>query len=134
MTWCDRGMINGLATTINAYRSQNGKPALSLDSLGMKDAEIRTTQFAAYMTSNPPGSPGFNPHQGYDTTAAGLGYDIVSENRAYMTSDPNYIVYAAWQDTFHIAAMISTEANVMGVSCVYYNGPLIGRMSLVKLR
>ena len=104
-SWCDDSMINGLFDQINAYRSAYGRPPLRMDSLGMKDAEIRATQFSAYMATNPPGSPGFNPHQGYDTTAPSLGYNIVSENLAYMTTSPGYIVYAAWQDSLHIAAM-----------------------------
>src|ERR1019366_4416385 len=62
MSWCDDGMINGLFTQVNTTRSQNGVAALSMNTLGMKDAEIRATQFASYMTTNPPGSPGFNPH------------------------------------------------------------------------
>jgi uncharacterized protein YkwD len=122
MTWCDDTTINGLFSQINTYRSQNGVAALQMDTLGMKDAEIRATQFAAYMQSNPPGSPGFNPHQGYDTTAASLGYNIISENLAYMTSDPSYIVFGVWQDTLHRAAMLASDANVAGVSCVYFNG------------
>jgi uncharacterized protein YkwD/chitodextrinase len=122
MSWCDETFINGLFTQINAYRTQNGIAALKMDPLGMKDAEMRAVQFAQYMAAHPPGSPGFNPHQGYDTTAASLGYDIVSENLAYMTSDPNYIVYAVWQDTLHRAAMLASDANVAGVSCVYSNG------------
>ena len=104
MSWCDDGMINGLFTQVNTLRSQNGVAALSMNTLGMKDAAIRATQFASYVTTNPPGSPGFNPHQGYDTTAASLGYKIVSENLAYMTIDPAYFVYAAWQDPLHMAA------------------------------
>ena len=121
-SWCDDSMINGLFDQINAYRSAYGRPPLRMDSLGMKDAEIRATQFSAYMATNPPGSPGFNPHQGYDTTAASLGYNIVSENLAYMTTSPGYIVYAAWQDSLHIAAMLASDANVAGVSCIYANG------------
>src|SRR5689334_25069584 len=54
MTWCDDTTINGLLTQINAYRAQNGVPALAADSVGMKDAEIRATQFATYMASNTP--------------------------------------------------------------------------------
>jgi uncharacterized protein YkwD/single-stranded DNA-binding protein len=122
MTWCDDSIINGLFSQVNTYRSQNGVSALQMDPLGMKDAEIRATQFAAYMQTNPPGSPGFNPHQGYDTTAASLGYNIISENLAYMTSDPSYIVFGVWQDTLHRAAMLASDANVAGVSCVYFNG------------
>jgi uncharacterized protein YkwD/chitodextrinase len=122
MTWCDDGMINGLFTNVNAFRSQNGVPALSMSPTGMNDAEMRATQFAVYMQTNSPGSPGFNPHQGYDTTAASLGYNIISENLAYMTIDPAYVVYAAWQDPLHIAAMLAPDANVAGVSCVFYNG------------
>lgn len=122
MTWCDDTTINGLFSQINIYRSQNAVAALQMDTLGMKDAELRATQFAAYMQTNPPGSPGFNPHQGYDTTAASLGYNIISENLAYMTSDPSYIVFGVWQDTLHRAAMLASDANVAGVSCVYFNG------------
>lgn len=122
MTWCDDTTINGLFSQINTYRSQNAVAALQMDTLGMKDAELRATQFAAYMQTNPPGSPGFNPHQGYDTTAASLGYNIISENLAYMTSDPSYIVFGVWQDTLHQAAMLARDANVAGVSCVYFNG------------
>src|SRR5690349_8151628 len=109
MTWCDDTTINGLFSQINIYRSQNGVAALQMDTVGMKDAELRATQFAAYMQTNPPGSPGFNPHQGYDTTAASLGYNIVSENLAYMTSDPSYIVFGVWQDTLHRAAMLASD-------------------------
>jgi uncharacterized protein YkwD/chitodextrinase len=122
MTWCDDGMINGLLTQVNNFRAQNGVPALSASTLGMKDAELRATQFATYMQTATPGTPGFNPHQGWDTTAASIGYNVVSENLAYMTIDPGYVVYAAWQDPLHIAAMLATDANVAGVSCVYYNG------------
>ena len=122
MTWCDDSMINGLLAQVNGFRSQKGLAPLSMSALGMKDAEIRATQFASYMATNPPGSPGFNPHQGWDTTAAGLGYNIVGENLAYMTTDPAYIVYSAWQDPLHIAAMLAGDANVAGVSCLYYNG------------
>ena len=122
MSWCDDGMINGLFTQVNTFRAQNGVAALSMSTLGMKDAELRATQFATYMQTNLPGSPGFNPHQGYDTTAASLGYNLISENLAYMTIDPAYVVYAAWQDSLHIAAMLASNANVAGVSCVYYNG------------
>src|SRR5215475_1172039 len=89
MGWCSDAMINGLFDQVNAYRQQNGTALLTMSTLGMKDAEVRATQFAAYMVTNPPGSPGFNPHQGYDTTAASLGYNIISENLAYMTSDPS---------------------------------------------
>ncbi len=122
MSWCSDTMINGLLANVNAYRAQNGVAALSLSSLGMEDAEIRATQFATYMSTTSPGSPGFNPHQGWDTTAASLGYNIISENLAYMTIDPGYVVYAAWQDPLHIAAMLASDANVAGVSCLYYNG------------
>ena len=122
MTWCGDGQITGLLTQVNAYRAENGRPALQVDSLGMKDAELRATQFAAYMATHTPNTPGFNPHEGYDTTAASLGYNIVSENLAYMTSDPAYVVYAAWQDPLHIAAMLANDANVAGVSCIYFNG------------
>ncbi|HXS96498.1 MAG TPA: PA14 domain-containing protein [Candidatus Limnocylindrales bacterium] len=122
MSWCSDTMINGLLTQVNAYRAQNGVAALSVSQVGMKDAEIRATQFASYMSTTSPGTPGFNPHQGWDTTAASLGYNIVSENLAYMTIDPAYVVDAAWQDSLHIAAMLATDANVAGVSCLYYSG------------
>ena len=122
MAWCDDSMINGLFTQINTFRAQNGAPALTLAALGMLDAELRATQFASYMVTNPPGSPGFNPHQGYDTTAASIGYNLVSENLAYISNDPVEIVFAIWQDPLHIAAMLSPYANVSGVSCVSYQG------------
>lgn len=122
MSWCDDTMINGLFTQVNNFRSQNGVAPLSISTLGMKDAEIRATQFATYMVTNPPGSSGFNPHLGWDTTAASIGYAIVNENLAYITTDPAYVVYAAWQDPLHIAAMLAGNANVTGVSCVYYQG------------
>ena len=120
-SWCSDSMINGLFNTINTFRAQNGAPALAMDTVGMKDAEIRATQFAAYMAVNQPNTPGFNPHQGWDTLAASLGYNIVSENLAYMTTDPNYIVYAVWQDTLHLNALLA-KANITGVSCVFSGG------------
>jgi len=36
--------------------------------------------------------------------------------------DPKNIVLSLWQDQLHLAAMVSTKANVMGVSCVYSEG------------
>jgi uncharacterized protein YkwD/chitodextrinase len=120
-TWCDDSMINGLFDQVNALRSQAGVPVLTMSTLGMKDAEIRATQFATYMMNTPPG-PGFNPHDGWDTTAASLGYNIVGENLAYISTDPAYIVQAIWQDSLHLAAMLTTGANVMGVSCIYDSG------------
>ncbi|HEY1342283.1 MAG TPA: CAP domain-containing protein, partial [Bryobacteraceae bacterium] len=122
MNWCDDTMINGLFSQINSFRSQNGAAPLGMSTLGMKDAEIRATQFALYMATATPGAPGFNPHQGYDTTAASLGYNLVSENLAYISTDPAYIVGGIWQDSLHLAALLAAGANVMGVSCVYYNG------------
>lgn len=122
MSWCDDTMINGLAATINAFRGQQSLPQLSIDQIGMKDAEERAVQFAQYMAVNSPSSPGFNPHTGYDTTAASLGYNLVTEDLAYITSDPNYIVNSLWQDPLHLAGLTSTQANIMGVSCVYSNG------------
>lgn len=121
-SWCDDSMINGLFDQINAFRTQKGVPVLTVSGLGMEDAEMRASQFATYMQTANPTAPGFNPHQGYDTTAASLGYDIVSENLAYITGDPAYIVGVVWQDSLHLAAMLSTAANVAGVSCVYQGG------------
>lgn len=121
VSWCDDGMILTLFNNINTFRTQNGLPTLAMDQLGMEDAEMRAVQFSAYMATATPG-PGFNPHQGYDTTAAALGYNLVSENLAYVTTDPNYIVYQGWQDSLHLAALLASDANVMGVSCVYSNG------------
>jgi uncharacterized protein YkwD len=121
-TWCADTIINGLFDQINTYRAQNGVPALLMDTLGMKDAEMRAVQFAAYMATHQPNSPGFNPHTGYDTTAASIGYSIISENLAYMTSDPAYIVAVAWDDTLHINAMLAATANIAGVSCIYSSG------------
>ena len=115
-------MINGLFSEVNTFRTAHGVPALSMSAVGMKDAEIRATQFAAYMQTTAPGTPGFNPHHGYDTTAASLGYQLVSENLAYITTDPAYIVNGVWQDSLHLAALLATDANVMGVSCIYAGG------------
>lgn len=122
VTWCDDSMINGLFSDINSFRVGQGVPALAENSLGMKDAEMRAVQLSIYMATNPPNEPGWDPHTGYDTTAAGLGYDLVSENLAWVASDPSYIVDSVWQDSLHLAAMLSTSANVAGVSCVYSNG------------
>src|SRR5688572_3451919 len=122
MTWCEDAMINGLFTEINAFRAQRGVPVLKMDALGMKDAEMRAVQFSQYMATALPGSPGFNPHEGYDTTAASLGYNLVSENLAYITSDPKRIVLVLWQDPLHLSALLSKKANVAGVSCVYSEG------------
>ncbi len=122
MAWCDDSMINGLLSNINSFRIKQGVPALAESTLGMKDAEMRAVQLGIYMANNPPSEPGWDPHTGYDTTAAGLGYDLVSENLAWATTDPVYIVNSVWQDSLHLAAMLSTSANVTGVSCVYANG------------
>jgi uncharacterized protein YkwD/chitodextrinase len=122
MSWCSDSMINGLFTQINALRVQKGLAALSMSALGMKDAELRAVQFATYMATARPTDPGFNPHQGYDTTAASIGYNVISENLAFVATDPAYIVGSLWQDPLHLAAMLAPEANVAGVSCVYNNG------------
>ena len=121
-SWCDDGMINGLFSQINSLRAQHGLPGLTMDSVGMKDAEIRATQFITYMSMNTPNTPGFNPHQGYDTTAASLGYSIISEDLAFVESDPAAIVLNIWQDPLHLAAMLAPDANIAGVSCVYSGG------------
>lgn len=120
--WCSDTMINGLFSEINAFRTRNGQAALGASAVGAKDAEMRASQFATYMRTTPAGSPGFNPHQGYDTTAAALGYNLVSENLAYISTDPAYIVNGLWQDSLHLAALLAPDANVMGVSCVYDGG------------
>src|SRR4051794_36279800 len=65
-SWCADGTINGMLAQINALRAVNGASALTFDTLGMKDAETRVTQYAAYLAANSPSSPGFNPSQGYD--------------------------------------------------------------------
>ena len=122
MTWCDDTVINGVFSQINALRSQNGVAALNAPTLGQQDAETRATQFAVYMQTHLPTDPGFNPHTGYDTTAASLGYNILGEDLAYLNTDPAYIVNVIWQDPLHLAAMLNTSANVAGVSCVNYNG------------
>src|SRR5690242_5232100 len=76
-SWCSDAMINGLVSQINTFRTQQGVAALTVSALGMQDADLRASQFATYMrtTTSLPGTPGFNPHQGYDTTAASLGYN-----------------------------------------------------------
>src|SRR5579884_24283 len=116
--WCSDSMIDGLYNGINAYRAQHGEGPLAMNSLGMKDAEMRATQLITYMANYQPGTP-FNPHTGWDTTAAGIGYDVVGENLAWVDPDANDIVNNIWQDSLHEAAMLSTNANIMGVSCVY---------------
>jgi uncharacterized protein YkwD/chitodextrinase len=122
VTWCDDSMIRGLFDEINALRGSKGLATLKMDSVGMKVAELRAIQFSAYMAANIPGTPGFNPHEGYETTAASLGYDIVSENLAFSSSSPAYVVNVIWQGPLHLAAMLSNYANIAGVSCVYANG------------
>src|SRR5271165_893947 len=116
-TWCDDVWIYAMFSDINALRAKNNLAPLTMDTLGMKDAEIRATQVIDYFSTNPPGSPGFFPHLGYDTTAASLGYNLVTENLAWAI-DPYYIVYTVWNDPAHMSAMLSTQANVAGVSCV----------------
>lgn len=121
-SWCSDSMINGLFSAINVYRANSGMRALTMNSVGMKDAEMRAVQVAQYLQTVPPSSPNWDPHQGYDTTAASLGYNIVSENLAWANTDYNYVVSYIWNDPLHIAAMLSTAANVAGVSCIYSNG------------
>src|SRR3982750_4084581 len=121
-SWCSDSMINGLFNEVNNFRVKNGVVALNMTALGMKDAELRASQFATYMLTTSPSSPGFFPHQGYDTTAASLGYPLISENLAYISTDPLYIVNGIWQDSLHLAAMLASDARVMGVSCVYDSG------------
>jgi uncharacterized protein YkwD len=122
MTWCEDGLINGLLNEINGLRAQRGLPALRGDTLGNKVAEMRAVAFAQYMVTNPPGSPGFDPHSGWDTTAASQGYNAVSENLAFSANGPAYVVWALWQGPLHLAAMTTSVANVAGVSCVYRDG------------
>src|SRR5450759_507878 len=113
-TWCSDTDINELLRQVNIFRASNGYGSLSIDTLGMKDAELRVVQFSQYMQQVPLPSP-LDPHQGWDTTAAGIGYHVVQENLAYITSSPLYIVFAAWNDFFHIPAMLNNKANVSGV-------------------
>jgi uncharacterized protein YkwD len=120
-SWCGDTDINTLLRQVNVYRASNGYNALSSDQLGMKDAELRAVQFAQYMQQVPLPSP-LNPHQGWDTTAAGIGYQVLQENLAYITSSPAYIVFAAWNDFLHIQAMLNNQANVAGVSCIVSQG------------
>src|ERR1019366_6301013 len=121
-SWCEDSIINGLASTLNGFRVQHGVPALAMNSLGIRDADLRAIQFSQYMQTHTLGSPGFNPHTGYDTTAASIGYPLISENLSYQDMDPNYIVYVGWQDSLHLATMLAPDANVMGISCVYLGG------------
>ena len=115
-------MINGLFAQINAFRSTNGRATLNMSAPGMKDAEMRASQVPAILAANPQGTPGYNPHLGWDTTAASVGYNIINENLAWVTTNPAYIVYVVWQDTYHLATMLNSSANVMGVSCIYDGG------------
>jgi uncharacterized protein YkwD len=121
-SWCSDQMIDGLLFYINSLRNDRGLSPLVMDPTGMRVAETRAVQFSAYMAAHLPGSPGFDPHQGWDQTATSLGYNIVSENLAYLTSQPGYIVYVVWQGPLHLGAMLSSSANVAGVSCVFANG------------
>ena len=120
-SWCGDTDINTLLRQVNIYRASNGYNALSGDQLANKDAELRAVQFSQYMQQVPLPSP-LNPHQGWDTTAAGIGYQVLQENLAYMTSSPAYIVFAAWNDFLHIQAMLNNQANVAGVSCIVSQG------------
>ena len=122
MYWCDDGMINSLFFEINSLRVKNGLPALRSDKLGNKVAELRAVQFANYMATHSLTSPGFNPHEGYDVTAASAGYNLVSENLAYLSLYPGWIVWSIWQDRLHLAAMLNSQANVAGVSCIMFDG------------
>ena len=121
-SWCQDDLIRELLDRINSLRVQQGLAALPADSLGMKDAELRAVQFAQYMETHTATSPGFNPHEGYDATAASLGYAGAGENLAYLSITPAYIVNVVWQDPLHLAAMLARSANVAGVSCVYSAG------------
>ena len=120
-SWCSDTMITGVLSQINALRVQQRLSPLQMDTLGMKDAEIRAGQFINYMATHTFG-PGFNPHEGYDTTAASLGYPIISENLAYSISDPASLVAAWSSDGLHLGAMLASDANVAGASCVYSGG------------
>lgn len=122
MNWCQDSMINELLSEINALRVQRGLAVLQSDPLGSKVAELRAVQFANYMATHPVNSPSFNPHEGYDTTAAAAGYSLVGENLAYLSMYPKNIVWAIWQNGLHLAAMLARDANVAGVSCVFFDG------------
>ena len=122
VTWCDDNLVVTLLNNINQVRTSNSRSALVTNSTATKVAETRAVQFSSYMATHSPATPGFNPHEGYDTTAASFGYQIVGENLAYLTADPNYIVFGGWQDSLHLAAMLATDANVAGVACIVANG------------
>ena len=122
MYWCDDSSINTLFSEINVLRAKNNLPALRSDKLGNKVAELRAVQFANYMATHALTSPGFNPHEGYDTTAASVGYNLVSENLAYLSLYPGWIVGSIWQGRLHLAAMLNSQANVAGVSCLMFDG------------
>ena len=122
MYWCDDSLINTLFSEINALRAKNNLPALRSDQLGNKVAELRAVQFANYMATHSLTTPGFNPHEGYDTTAASVGYNLVSENLAYLSLYPGWIVGSIWQGRLHLAAMLNSQANVAGVSCLMFDG------------
>ncbi|MBY0504752.1 MAG: hypothetical protein K2X03_12635 [Bryobacteraceae bacterium] len=122
MYWCDDSMIRSLFTEINSLRTDRGLPVLRSDRLGDKVAELRAVQFANYMATHTPNTPGFNPHEGWEATAASVGYNIWSENLAYLSLYPGWIVRSIWQDNLHLAAMLTSQANVAGVSCVMFQG------------
>src|SRR5580693_5720197 len=59
-SWCDASIIDGIFNTLNAFRVSKGVPALTLDPLGMEDADLRAIQFSQYMAAHAVGSAGFD--------------------------------------------------------------------------
>src|ERR1700730_14317249 len=89
-TWCDDSMINGLLMQINSVRAKRGESPLVMDTLGMKDAELRVVQAIDYVVNTPPNTPGYNPHSGSANTAASIGYNDIGENLAWDSTDPAF--------------------------------------------
>lgn len=121
MSWCDDAVIDSLYVAINDFRLMNSRAALARSVLGQKYADLRAVQFGQYFQTNSPQSPNFNPHQGFEATAAAIGYDIWSENLAYITQNAQYIL-STWQDSLHLATLLARDATVYGVSCVFVGG------------
>src|SRR4051794_12797376 len=63
-SWCDDTAVLALFNNINQVRTTNNVKLLTLDRTGLKVAETRALQFSDYMATHPPGSVGFNPHEG----------------------------------------------------------------------
>lgn len=119
MSWCEDSLIQSMFDQINAFRENNTLPALVQSQLAQQYVDLRAIQFAQYSATNSPQSPNFNPHDGFELTAASIGYNVWSENLAYISQNPAYIVLVAWNDPLHLATLLARQATVMAVGCVF---------------